>query len=1207
MLRKGDRPKHATRWEDRRLAPLRRFCRFRRSLLVGLSLLLTIAVFAPRLLDLTGAGIWILNQTTARWPGSVQVADLHLGWLRPVQIDELKLLGEDDRPLASLKCLRTDVPLWRLVTSLGHLGVVHAEAAEVWLQVRPGGSNWEDYLAKWPVDESAPRRTVQTQLQLHRGTIHLADQDGRADQVQDLEAWLDVPADDSVPVRFAAQAVMPPHDGASPGQLQVHGSWQAARVAGAHAMDDPAGEAITLEVDLQSLPLHLTQYAAQRYQQRGSARGAASGKCHIQLCPAAAQPIEQLTTDLSFAPLQIDLRAAVGELRGAAAETLELSTASLQLNASQRDGRTVIEQCEVKSPLASLALTGRLHLTPLTLSDLRAGMEQPAFELRGQVDLAAIARQAPRTMRLRDDVQLAAGLLAWEITNQPAESESRRLSGRIESRGLTARRGPETLRLDDPIEVEFQIGVDQQGLFAERLTARAPFLQIDAQGRFQQGRVEGQSDLSRLTQELGQYFDLGPRPWGGQIRGQARWQTTQEQDWQIDGELEADNLRVAGGSAEPWVDDQLQVGFQGTGRFDGWQMVRLHTATMECSAGPDRLSARLTSPLNTPSAQSQWPLDVRLTGELARWRSRVSWASSEPLPRVAGQIDLRAKLEASRSVVRMSPLEASLRDLVLVLGSNEAAAAPTAAPSAAATSWTLAEPSVELRAQVVCHVQDRQLSCESATLTSTSASVKAESLRIGWAAAPRIEGAVHFRGDLQKLWQLAGLPDESRAVGQWTGHAQLVPAEGGWLVEASSQITGFQWQQRDGPASSPALGSTSNYRTVWHEPRIQLGLNGTWPASQERRLRIVTGTCQSDSFAVQLAGTVEMTADPITVDLQGRSTLNLDVLSSRLRPWLGNDVRISGTTDKPFYVKGPVTFSATATGPAAIVPPGLEGQLGLGWHTVQAYGVSGGAGSLNARLRQQTLWVEPFQLPVSQGSLRFAPRVELFGPLRVVLEKGPVIEQISMTPEMCQRWLKYVAPLVADATAAEGRLSLQLALAELPLRAPRHASAAGALTIHQAHIGPGPLAREFLALAQTINTLVEPGRARSRSLDANARWIELPEQAVSFRVENGQVAHQNLTMQIGDVTIRTRGWVGFDQRLGLVAEVPVLDRWVANQPYLAGLRGQTLSIPVHGTLQQPTLDQRALQSLAQQTLRGAAQGLLQQELQRQMEQLLPKK
>ncbi len=234
------------------------------------------------------------------------------------------------------------------------------------------------------------------------------------------------------------------------------------------------------------------------------------------------------------------------------------------------------------------------------------------------------------------------------------------------------------------------------------------------------------------------------------------------------------------------------------------------------------------------------------------------------------------------------------------------------------------------------------------------------------------------------------------------------------------------------------------------------------------------------------------------------------------------------------------------------------------------------------------------------------PRVELFAPYWLSLEKGPVMEQVSITPEMCHRWLKYVAPLVADATAAEGQFSVKVARAQLPLTSPHQATVGGSLAIHQAHIGPGPLARQLLTVAQTVRVLIDPQRGRASALEANARWIELPEQVVPFRVENGQVAHQNLTMNVGEVTIQTRGWVGLNQELGLVAEVPVLDRWVAQQPYLAGMRGQTVKIPIRGTLQQPVLDQRALQALTQQAVRGAATGILQQELQRQLQDLLPK-
>jgi hypothetical protein len=110
---------------------------------------------------------------------------------------------------------------------------------------------------------------------------------------------------------------------------------------------------------------------------------------------------------------------------------------------------------------------------------------------------------------------------------------------------------------------------------------------------------------------------------------------------------------------------------------------------------------------------------------------------------------------------------------------------------------------------------------------------------------------------------------------------------------------------------------------------------------------------------------------------------------------------------------------------------------------------------------------------------------------------------------------------------------------------------------------------------------------------------------VSFRVAEGRVAHQDLQMQIGDVSIRTRGWVGMNQQLSMVAEVPIQDDWVAQRRWLAGLRGQKLQIPVSGSLQRPHLDRRVLQNLSRDSVRGAAEGLIQQELQRQLEKLLP--
>ena len=76
--------------------------------------------------------------------------------------------------------------------------------------------------------------------------------------------------------------------------------------------------------------------------------------------------------------------------------------------------------------------------------------------------------------------------------------------------------------------------------------------------------------------------------------------------------------------------------------------------------------------------------------------------------------------------------------------------------------------------------------------------------------------------------------------------------------------------------------------------------------------------------------------------------------------------------------------------------------------------------------------------------------------------------------------------------------------------------------------------------------------------------------------------------------------VGIDQTLSLVAEVKVPDEWVAGSRYLASLRGQSLQIPIQGTLTSPKLDQRAIQQITQQAAVGAASGLIQDELNKQI-------
>lgn len=106
----------------------------------------------------------------------------------------------------------------------------------------------------------------------------------------------------------------------------------------------------------------------------------------------------------------------------------------------------------------------------------------------------------------------------------------------------------------------------------------------------------------------------------------------------------------------------------------------------------------------------------------------------------------------------------------------------------------------------------------------------------------------------------------------------------------------------------------------------------------------------------------------------------------------------------------------------------------------------------------------------------------------------------------------------------------------------------------------------------------------------------MPEQTVAYAVKQGRVYHNGLKFQIEEVTIETRGSVGLDQTMNLIAKVPILDKWVGNERWLAGLKGQTLEVPIRGNVANPQIDSSGLQQMSQQLVGQAATGALQNEV-----------
>jgi len=177
-----------------------------------------------------------------------------------------------------------------------------------------------------------------------------------------------------------------------------------------------------------------------------------------------------------------------------------------------------------------------------------------------------------------------------------------------------------------------------------------------------------------------------------------------------------------------------------------------------------------------------------------------------------------------------------------------------------------------------------------------------------------------------------------------------------------------------------------------------------------------------------------------------------------------------------------------------------------------------------------------------------------------VMSRGKPIDHLAITPELCNDLLKFIAPVLANATHAGGEFSIEVENVRIPLDDPQAGQLAGRFSIHSVKVGPGPLVNE---LATSLGVPPEMQLAN--------------ESVVEFEMIEGRVHHQGLQFGFPRLNVRTHGSVGIvDQSLDIVAEVPLAGLAKEDAPLREALSQHTLEIPIKGTLEMPQVDASAL-------------------------------
>lgn len=389
---------------------------------------------------------------------------------------------------------------------------------------------------------------------------------------------------------------------------------------------------------------------------------------------------------------------------------------------------------------------------------------------------------------------------------------------------------------------------------------------------------------------------------------------------------------------------------------------------------------------------------------------------------------------------------------------------------------------------------------------------------------------------------------------------------------------------------------------VWSDQSAQLSSKGIYALANDA-IKLDEGQLISTGIQAKVVGSIEKLSTVMNSNLDGVLQTDPRYADNLVQSLVTDpEIKVSGIQISQFQIKGPLyvdpakikiskvepktgvpvkTVSQTSTKSIdSQLPAELSAQAVMGWKQAEAYGLSLTPGQFIAQLNQGVLQIMPSNVGIGQGQLLLSPRFHFLDSTpKISFPAGPALKQVRMNQSMTRQWLKYAAPLIADATSVEGVMSVDLAKAEMPMWDTSKLDAAGVITFHVARIGPGPKFQQITTMVNTIRQLSGKGGLIA-ALQPGASWIEMNDQKVQVVAQNGRVYHKDMIYNISGVEVATSGSTGMvDQTIDMTARIIVPEKMINDKPFLKNLMKDNLDIRITGTLQQPKIDGASLKGL----------------------------
>lgn len=1134
--------------------------------------LFALVYFLPAILLQTPLKQSAINWALSDFDGQVQVDSVSAGWFSAATLEGITATDSQGQPLLEIQRVTTNKSLVGFMTDSAEMGTVEIQSPTVHLQLRPDGSNLEDALANYlqPTDDPASP-LPHVKLNLVDGQVHLSSSsDEQTWLINNLNVNSEMAGEhEALNAEMAATIESSNHpEGGIRLNVQL----------------DPGAQQIlaqdgVAEIQADGFPVAVLIPLLQRWVGPCNAIGEVDGDATLQFAGGGSS----LAATLS--------RIELTQFGMVAPRYLQQDQVSL--NRLVMDGRLELTghgvqatKFEVESEVGQIKTNGEFDLSQL--ATLTAGeIPKTQFSAHGEIDLAKVASMLPQTLALHQDLQVQSGTVSFDAATR-TDGGTHRLIVDLGAANLTAQRGQQLLSWHQPLRLTARVGQTDQQWVLEQVRCESDFLQIEGKADRQVGTFVASGNLAQLQKNLSQFVDLAGVELAGNLAGEFGWSFRessdpgsthfQERPVQIGGKFEITDpiLQIPGYSR--WSAPKLSLVCNAAGKSSAEGVVRINGGGAQAVVDREVFTARLATPIPDLSQASSvvlnWNAKGRLDGWLAHIRS-LMWAGDFD---ATGQVQAQGAANVSLDKIQVTEFDYSVADLTF---------------DGYGAQFTESE--VTGDGKLSYNLKNGLIYIPVLNLASSSIAARGSKIKMTVTDVIDVTGNVGFRADVNRVSHWYGLspdPDSVNWFGTAEGNVELSNDPQFILGKLDGVINDLVAAQR---VSTPTVSTEAiPARTVGHQ-------SGWSELLRENQVQVTSliGMAQDfNSFrfseldmlasAVQVTGqgTIEDLAESWQTSISGVWNPDWEKVNGLLDAYTYKMLQLSGQGSQPFQVSGPIFGTTDSAYAAAWLPPQLKMQTEFAWDSGLVAQLPMGPSKVEVDVDQSVVFLKTGTIPLVQGGVQVQPMIDLRQEDPVlVMEKGVVVDRINLSSEICRDYLKYVTPLVADATAAQGKLSVQLESVQVPIYQMEKSVARGTIQLHEGTIGAGPLAKQIFSSVAQVKQLLKPGSSLGNQ---SMVWMDLGDQDIPFAVQDGRVYHKGIRLKIDDVVVLTEGFVALDQSINMTAQIPIPDEWIGDNQWLAGLRGQSIQIPISGTVSQPRLNTQAIQGLSRQLLQQTA-------------------